>query len=357
MSGVPRADGKRTVLVVVTGTQRRGAEVFGENVAKSLGERGWDVSIVALEQSATDVSIAAEPLVRRSEGISLRGLNPTVVRRLRSIVRTHSPSVVIAGGGATLKYTVPALVGTGTKLVYSSIGEPAYWARGRVSRTALRILLRRPDVVTAVSHATARQLTEVFGVPPDRIAVVHPGVPADLTNLEPPREHDETRVLFVGSLSTEKDPLAAVRVCASVPNTSLRLVGGGPMLEEVRRTASGSAEVVGPVDDVTPHFDWCDVLLLTSRTEGMPGVVLEAMAAGRPVVAFDVGGVAEAVVDGETGFVVDKGDEAAMAEALTRLGADPAEAAAMGERGRAVVLSTFLLEHAVDRFIDALPDG
>ena len=100
------------------------------------------------------------------------------------------------------------------------------------------------------------------------------------------------------------------------------------------RGTAGRVIQVGFRDDVPRVLARLSVLCLSSHTEGMPNAVLEAMAAGRPVVATRVGGVPELIRDGENGHLVEPGDAAGMARAVDRLLGDPARAAAMGEAGR-----------------------
>ena len=116
----------------------------------------------------------------------------------------------------------------------------------------------------------------------------------------------------------------------------------------------GRLELAGSVEDVSEHLEWADVLLLSSRTEGLPAAILEAGAAGVPSVAFDVGGVREAVVDGRTGLVVPAGDTGALMSALRSLADDRSRISEMGAAARRHVEKNFRLEQAIDRYIQLL---
>ena len=349
-----------SVLIVVTGTHRRGAEVFGEQLAGGLQDSGWQSSVVALRRSSTEAHIDAVPLFEGPDEKPISGLRPDVVAKLRRHIRSNQPDLVLAGGGPTLKYSVGAMTGMRDRprLVYSSIGEPAYWARSAVSKRTLSTLLKRTDLVTAVSRATADQLTQQFGVDESKVRVAYPGVPDGMVLNVTRDESDRLRVLFLGSLSKEKDPLSALDVVKRMKEPSqIRFVGGGPMLAELKESVPSAAvqvEFPGAASDVVPHLSWADVLILTSRTEGLPGVLLEAGATGLPVVAFGVGGVAEAVTDGESGFVVDPGDVDTAAASLDRLALDRNLRASMGSAAQTKVRSQFLLSQAVERFVDLL---
>ncbi|CAN5755115.1 hypothetical protein BH23ACT4_BH23ACT4_02980 [soil metagenome] len=351
-----------SILVLVSSTQRRGAEVFGEHLSRALREGGREATLLALHESGSEAAITAEALFAASEINGISGLQLSVVRRLRSAIRKVGPDVVFAGGGATLKYSVAALVGMPKPrpaLVYSSIGEPEFWAASAWRKWMMAALLARTTLVTAVSQATADQLVRSFGVSPGKIRVAHPGVPEEFLDIESPeRAPGPLSILYLGSLSNDKNPLAAVAAVGMMEEAAvLRMVGDGPLRDLIEAESAQSRfplDVTGPAEDVRDHLRWADVLILTSKTEGLPGVILEASAAGVPVVAFGVGGVSEAVEDGVTGFVTVPGDERAMASALDRLARDEALRSEMAHAGRDRVRSHFLLSSALDRYVAAL---
>jgi glycosyltransferase involved in cell wall biosynthesis len=111
-----------------------------------------------------------------------------------------------------------------------------------------------------------------------------------------------------------------------------------------------AVELTGSVADVTPHLVWADVLLLTSLTEGLPAAALEAAAAGVPVVAFDVGGVAETIIDGVSGRLVEPGDVDGVIAALTNYANSRADREEAGMAGRRMVAEHFTIQGSVRRF-------
>lgn len=150
---------------------------------------------------------------------------------------------------------------------------------------------------------------------------------------------------------------AAQRVKASVPGTGFIIAGEGELLEPMRQLAGdlGLANDVfftGPCDRVRELLAASDVCVLSSTSEGFPNVIVEYMAAGRPVVATDVGGVSEAVVDGRTGYVVPPGDDAAMAARVTELLTDEAKRDAFGRLGRTIALERFSCEAQLRRTVE-----
>ena len=183
----------------------------------------------------------------------------------------------------------------------------------------------------------------------DRTVVIHNGVSLDVPR-RPPRDGDPVTLLSVGRMRAPKDFVTLVRAMAALEPGSacLRIAGDGPdraaVASEVARLGLGdSVELLGTRSDVPELLAGADVFVLSSDSEGLPMSVLEAMAAGVPVVASAVGGVPEAVSEGETGTLVPPRDSAALAQALIRLVADPALRARLGEVGRRRVEREFSL--------------
>lgn len=361
----PPSRGGHQITIVVTSNRRRGAEVFGERLRDGLTGLGWQASLVALTTDQTGGhTVDARPVVDRPAG-QLGRLNPNVVSALRREIRANKPRIVVADGSATLQYTLAACFGLrrGPAVVYMSIGEPSYWMRGLRRRLAHRLMLSRVDLILAVSQETARQLIEEVGVSPERVSVAHTGVPPGFLETEPDQadggRSSELRLLFLGNLSKEKAPLLAIEALKrlSVP-ARLRMVGSGPMMNQVHKEVdrldlANRVEVVGTVTDVPSQLAWADLLVLTSKTEGLPGAILEAAAAGVPAVAFNVGGTGETIVDGVTGRLISPGDLVGMVRAIEDL-ADPDRRAATGLAARELVRRTFTLEHSVRRHHDLL---
>ncbi len=345
---------EKTLLLLVASDRRRGAEVFGERLGKGLRQRGWDVDFVAIQASGADRVVTAEPLAPPE---AAGRLNRDTVMALRKRMAGRNPEIVLANGGATLRYAVIArtLLRRRPLLAYGSIGEPRYWLRSPRHRLLQRFFQQRADLVLAVSRETRDQLISDLGVKPDRIEVAPTGVPPEFFMDKKPRSGD-LRLLFLGSLSNEKNPHAAVDVAAGIGgNVRLRLVGAGPLAEELAARSAALAgdvglELTGSVADVAPHLSWADLLLLTSHSEGLPGAVLEAGAAGVPTLAFAVGGTGETMIDGETGMLFDPGDIAAMAAAARELAGDRTRLEAMGRAQRDYVAANYTLEQAIERF-------
>ncbi len=234
--------------------------------------------------------------------------------------------------------------------------------RQRLYHAADRWALRRYPTVIAVSEATAGELRRV-GVSPQRIEVIPNGVDLDRWSPQmpaqtPPGLRPGRRVVgTVGRLSIDKDmgtlirALAAWAPAAEAPD--LVIVGEGLEGSQLRMLAKevGVEERVlflGHRTDLRDLYAAMDVFVLSSRTEGMPNALLEAMAMERPCVVTPVGGVAELAGPAEALHVA-TGDAAGMAAAIRSLLEDPAAARALAARGRARVAERFSFDARLRR--------
>jgi len=170
---------------------------------------------------------------------------------------------------------------------------------------------------------------------------------------------DPPRVVTVGRLAAPKDTLTLVRALAALGpmRFSALVVGDGPDRPELEAEIrsldlSGAVELAGSRADVPDLLAAADVFVLSSRSEGAPFSILEAMAAGLPVVATDVGGVGELVADGETGLLVPADDPDRLAEALRSLLADGALRRRLGAAGLARARERFDLRALRDAHLD-----
>jgi glycosyltransferase involved in cell wall biosynthesis len=152
----------------------------------------------------------------------------------------------------------------------------------------------------------------------------------------------------VGRIAVEKNQALLIRAMAPLlgPRTRLVVAGDGPLLPAVTELAAqlgitGFVHFLGARRDVPDVLNALDSFVLSSDTEGLPLVVLEAMATGLPVLSTRVGGVPTVLDEGETGFLVPVGDEAALRHRMAELRGDPDRSRAYGERARAAAITRF----------------
>lgn len=229
-------------------------------------------------------------------------------------------------------------------------------------RTRFRTLFKHAEGIIVPSAFLGRKLTDL-GCPEEKIHVSACGVDPERFR---PSTREPGRVLAVGWMRAKKAPhhtvAAFARVHEQLPDTELHMVGDGDLLGECRRLATElgctgavhfhgaqPSEFVADQMQRTALFVQHSVVGPEGDTEGLPVAVLEAMTSEVPVVSTRHAGIPEAVIEGETGLLVDEHDVAGMAEAMKTILTDPERGARMGVAGRARVLDGFTAQHTQDR--------
>ena len=342
------------VLHVISTGQLRGAEIFAADLIRALNGGAIDQRVAVLRGEKPMPAAYAAPTLMLDRGARIPGIRMEV-RSAMSLIeaaRDWKPDVVQAHGGEPLKYALLAAGRSGARVVYRRIGLVPPRATGGVSRVAHGTLMRRAHRVVAVAEAVRQETIRLFGVSPDRVVTIPRGV--DRNRLRSTRDPAATRhdlgiargtpvVLSLGALTWEKDPQAHLDTMAlvrrEVPDAVHLMAGDGPLRSQVARAVemAGSAQLtklLGTREDVAELLAMSDVLLLASRSEGMPGCVIEAGMAGVPVAAYEVAGVSEVVQNGVTGFTVPRGEIRTLADRLITLLSDPDLRAELGATAR-----------------------
>ncbi|MFG3720165.1 glycosyltransferase family 4 protein [Streptomyces massasporeus] len=307
---------------------------------------------------------------------------PGATRRAVGLLREHGCASVWFGAAAPLGLMAPALRGAGAeRLIATTHGHEAGWAQLPAARQLLRRIGDATDTITYLGEYTrARIAPALTPGAAGRMAQLPPGV--DEKTFHPGSGGDEVRarlgltdrpvVVCVSRLVRRKgqDTLirALPRILAAEPDTVLLIVGGGPYEKDLRRLAheTGVASAVRftgavPWSELPAHYGAGDVFAMPCRTrrggldvEGLGIVYLEASATGLPVVAGDSGGAPDAVLDGETGWVVKGGSPEEAADRITVLLGDAELRRRMGERGREWVEEKWRWDLLAERLKDLL---
>jgi glycosyltransferase involved in cell wall biosynthesis len=340
-----------SVLLVGKGAPDRGGiPTFLETLRHSSIASDHDVAFLNVAHHGTPQG------GRATAANLLRTIRDTIaVRRAargRDIVHIHSalaPSVTVLRAAAM---ALAARSRGSAVIVHAHGGEIQGWLTTPRRRMLLRLAMRPAERVVAVWAAGESVLRQVL--PPGQVQLIDNGVPLDVPQHAAPAD-GPPRVLYVGLLTARKgvvDLLDASRILhGRGVDHELQLLGGtpdeGPAAESAVRSAlTGREQLLGTraPQDMPKAYSDADVFCLPSWWEAMPLSVLEAMAAGLPVVATDVGDVGRAVVDGETGSVVPVRDPKALADALEPLLLDAALRRRMGAAGRARATDLFSSE-------------
>ena len=333
----------------------------------ALRAAGVDARFLGLDVAGTDAPrLYAELGESGVPSVHVRctvDVNPRMARDVVRAVRAVRPDLLHSHLVHGDVYGTLASVATGVPLVSSRHNDDRYLLGP--FRHVDRLLARRARRIVAISDAVRRFL-ERAGLPPEKLVTVRygldelPAAPSERSPADAGIPDGAPLVLAVGRLTAQKDHATLLRAFARVhrsrPEARLAILGIGPLEAETRalvRSLDLEQAVVLPGRlEIRDWLERADVFAHTSRWEGFGLVLLEAMLASLPVVATRVSAVPEVVVDGETGRLVDPGDDDAVAAALTSLLDDPERARALGEAGRRRARERFSVARMTKRTLE-----
>ena len=361
----------KKVMFVISGLEKGGAEYQLVAVASELSRRGWDVTVLSFlplspnswanELSDTDVTLIT---LHADKGL---GKYTSLVSAVRHIKRI-SPDVLVGfmfHGIMTAR--IAGRIGGVTANVSSIHSERDGAFRERI----MALTDSLTDAVAVLSQDLASDLAHKRIASPSRMHIIPNSVDVPRFAMRiyghPTREllriaHDQFLWLAVGRLDEAKDYpnlLHAFSELSNInPNARLIVAGDGPLKSDLESLMQhlGIEErvsLLGLRQDMPALYVASDAFVLSSAWEGMPNVVLEAMASSTPVVATSVGAVPEMIADGESGLIVPPRDPEALAEAMEHMMAlSHIRRQAVGAAGYARVLSDFSRESVIDKWED-----
>jgi glycosyltransferase involved in cell wall biosynthesis len=303
---------------------------------------------------ATDLRIAEKIAEHRPGALPLAVRSPRGIRDLgsllehRAAIRAFAPDVLHCNQAWPWACAYGELAGLLERRtrVLAVDHLPVPGAIPRVRRAGRRLLAGRLDAHVSVGSRSAREVEEMVGLGRNTVGAVPNGVPSkfygahDVPAVDGSLSSSDGPVIgSLGRLTDQKGYDLLVRALPALPSARLVLVGDGPrrpVLEGIAAEldVADRLQITGWVEDAPKRLVGFDIFALPSRWEGMPLSILEAMHAGLPVLACDVGSVGEAVRDGETGYLVPVENLEVICDRLGKLLADTALRERMGERAR-----------------------
>jgi L-malate glycosyltransferase len=361
---------KPNVLFIIDSFEQGGSERQALQLLRQLSESGKCHVHLACLQDRGSLRVEAEQLgigeIREYALTSFYDRNfLKQIRRLVRFIREKQIDVVHTHCFYTNVFGMTGAFFAGVPARVTSKGETDGFRtpmQKRVERAAFRLAHRVIANCLVVQNQLIRE-----GVNPKRIIQHYNGL--DLERMNPPGGFTREVALkkfglpqesrrFISIVANLHNPVkdhqmflrAAARVRAAVPDAAFVIAGEGDLLPGLQKLASeldiaNDVHFIGRCDDVASLLFASDIGVLSSKAEGFANAILEYMAAGLPVVATEVGGVREAIVEGTTGYVVPSGDDVAMAERLIQLLSDDQRAKKMGTIGQKIVREKFASEH------------
>ena len=370
------------ILLLTTLMEAGGAQKALLQLARGLRRRGHDVTVVTMYdktgiiphfEQKFGLPILSLRMKRASDGryIATLGAVATGLWRMYRVMQQDSFDVLqtFCHFSNIIGQPLGALAGIPIRVASQ---RNRLDARAWIVRLADRLIANSPisNRMVAVSESNRRYCIDVQRIRPDKLLVIDNGIdPADLPPPAPAvieqlrgelgLSSKDFVITMVGRLHPQKDHECLLRAVAALvgdlPAMRVLLVGAGPLKGKLAgRIAAlglgGRVRLLGERRDVAEILALSDLFVLPSRCEGMPNAVLEAMAAGLPVLATRVDGIVDVVREGETGVLVPPCDHRALAAALLALGSDPARRRTLGAGGRRRIETIYRTERFVDGF-------
>lgn len=326
------------VCLVISSLRGGGAELTAARLAAAWTRLGWRISVACLGRAGGDFRGEGFDVIEldAARGAGLRA-NLRRARLLRRRVRELAPDAVVSFMDTTNVLALFALAGLGLPVIVAERSVPAVKPIGRAWSVLRRILYRRAAALVVQTRSAAQYFAPALAGRTEIIPNWVAGARAREASAG-----SVPRVVAVGRLSEEKgydlliEGFALLR--SQRPDAHLTIWGEGEERGRLLRLIAdrglaGSVALPGETETPLERMAEADVFVLSSRYEGFPNALCEAMSIGLPVVAFDCpGGVREIVRDGQDGLLVPAGSARGLADALLRLIDDPAERARLSAR-------------------------
>ena len=335
------------IVVTITLDQVGGAQAYVANLLPVLAQR-FDVVVAAhgqgpLRDAASRAGVRFVPLrhVRRPispwrDVLGLIELHRLCRRERPDVLHANSSKAGVLGCLAGRLAGVPIRIFTAHGWAFMAFSG----TKARIYLWVHRLIRRLATRIVCVAEQERALGLSVGACASGRTVVIYNGIDVGAAIRATPHE-EVPAIVTVGRLKAPKDHATLVRALARLDAGSFRaaLIGDGPdrplvEAEIGQQGLEGAVALLGTRDDVPEQLAEADIFVLSSTSEGLPLSVIEAMAAGLPVVATAVGGVPELVVDGETGLLVPPRDAEALAQALDRLVRDRELRGRLGDAGR-----------------------
>jgi glycosyltransferase involved in cell wall biosynthesis len=363
--------GLKLVYIITKASPIGGAQIHVRDLAAAVAAQGHAPTVITSGRGTfiDDLRALGIPVVvlrhlttpiRPLQDLrALREIHAALAELQPDLIAAHSSKAGILARLAARRLRVP-VVFTVHGWAFTP-GVPALDAA--VYRRVERLVGPLASRIIAVSEYDRQLGLEARIAPPERLVTVHNGMPDVPPALQADPAGSPPRLVMVARYGAQKDHPTLLRALASLQRHpwELDLIGDGPLMGETEALArelglGGRVHFLGQRNDVDRRLASAQISLLITNWEGFPLSILEAMRAGLPVVASDVGGVAESVRDGESGFLVARGDVAQLRDRIERLLADPHLRRRLGASGRERFVRDFTLDVSVAKTLAVYRD-
>lgn len=315
-----------TILQLVQKPQLRGAEMFASQLSTHLNKKGHRAILVFVFNGSAPLPFNGE--TKHLNGSPAKRMwDIKAWRKLAQIIKEEKPDIIQANAGDTLKYAVfsKLLFRWKQPIVFRNASTISLYIKSAPAKILNGFFFRFAKKIVSVSQTSAADFARLFPQYKNRIVTVPIGIEEEVGNSgnennQPLKDASRPVLVHVGGFTFEKNHKRLIEIFSNIhkqlPGASLHCIGSGPLQQEVQELVNQKGlqqhvTLYGFRNDAMQFMRNADVLLLPSIIEGLPGVILEAFYCKTPVVAYDVGGIGEVVMNNKTGRLVQKNNEEA----------------------------------------------
>lgn len=366
------------ILFLDTKPIRRGAQIFSHALSEYYRKNGIEVERIYLFKNDSQVSLSIDDQDELLEGDEkniqekILTIQPLLLHRLIRSIKKFNPDIILLNGSKTLKYGAWAkkFVGNSPKFVYRVIDSPKFWNTGAFTKLFYKnFVIPSIDASVGVSKASLNDMKSLYGFK-KKSTVIHRAVNFE-SFIDVPDKIECRRklnipieskvILFLGNLTSQKRPDRFVNIINQLNNKISNLhaivVGDGPLKTQVQKQIDENKlnniiVLYGYQSQVGDFINASDLLLLTSDTEGLPGIVPEAGFFKVPTIASNVGGINECIENNVSGFVVEKNNLDDFVNKALELFSDHSKIVGMGDAAKKIAETNFNIHNISKSYLD-----
>ncbi|PRX43494.1 glycosyltransferase [Salegentibacter salegens] len=321
------------IIQLIQKPQLRGAEIFACQLSNHLKEQGHEVLVVSIFKGDSELPFKGK-LISLDRPLSKRFFDLNGWKKFNSIIRKFKPDIIQANAADTLKFAVSSKILFSWKhpLVYRNANKMGDFITSKLKWQLNNFYMSKVAYVISVSKECEKDFIKTFSYPQKKINTVEigveeqelEGIPGDLQKIF----KRGPVITHIGGFVPEKNHDGLINIfnksLEKFPETQLLLLGKGNLEMKIKSKVEelqiqNNVHFLGYRSDVLDILNNSKAFVLPSLIEGLPAVILEAMYCEIPVVAYNVGGIGEVVVQGKTGWLVEKNEQAKFQEHLEEI--------------------------------------
>lgn len=321
------------ILQLIQKPQLRGAEIFACQLSNHLIEQRHEVLVVSIFKGDSQLPFKGS-LIGLDRPLSKRFFDFKGWKKFNSIIKEFNPDIIQANAADTLKFAVSSKILYSWKqpLIYRNANKMGDFITSKLKWKLNNFYVSKVAYVISVSKECEKDFIKIFSYPQEKISTVEIGVEEQKLGGIP----DDLQEIFergpviahIGGFVTEKNHEGLIKIfkksLEKFPETQLLLMGKGNLEMKIKSKVKelqiqDKVHFLGYRNDVLNILHHSKAFVLPSLIEGLPAVILEAMYCETPVVAYNVGGIGEVVIQGETGWLVEKNEAAEFQDQLEEI--------------------------------------